>query len=293
MSGIGSHQACSRKGKLAHRGRSLAAPSQGYSLLELMIVLVVLVGLLALAWPSLSRPLANSDLQQAATQLRTHLAAARLSAMQSGEPVLVRIEHGAGILTYASWHQTMMPVSVSDLETEFEAADPEDVDRSDDVEASSESKVGDSWELPDGIVVDDVSHVDAQASQSESSTLLDGELEFSSPADVLSESNASVELGSLDEDPMSADLRTSWVWFLPQGQASGATIRLIDTHAQRELTLKIQSWNGAITIEKPRAILLDDEGMGLEFDGLESREDAFDDRKSGSYGGEDSTLDAF
>jgi prepilin-type N-terminal cleavage/methylation domain-containing protein len=293
MSGIGNHQACSRKGKLARRGRSPAIPPQGYSLLELMIVLVVLVGLLALAWPSLSRPLTNSDLQQAAIHLRTHLATARLSAMQSGEPVLVRIEHGSGILTYASWHQTMMPVSVSDLETEFEAADTESVDRSDDVEAPSESKVGDSWELPQGIVVDAVSHGDARAPQSESPMLLDGELDMTSPAATLSESNPSVEMDSLEEESMSTAFKTSWVWFLPQGQASGAKIRLIDTRAQLELTLKIQSWNGAITIEKPRAILLDDEGMGLEIDGLESREDAFDDRKSGSYGGEDSTLDAF
>ena len=61
--------------------RSPCVPVRGgYSLLELLIVLTVLVGLLAIAWPSLSKPLANSDLLEAGNQLRTQLSEARLLA---------------------------------------------------------------------------------------------------------------------------------------------------------------------------------------------------------------------
>ena len=293
MSGFGIDQNSSRKEEFACGGRRSAAMDRGYSLLELMIVLVVLVGLLAFAWPSLSKPLANSDLQQAATQLRTHLAEARLSAMQKGEPVLVRIEHGSGILTHASWHQTMMPVTVNDYGTEAEGSETEIVDPTGDVEDAGNRNVGESWVLPEGIIVDAVTHEGPRSDENESPSFLEGEREFSSDVLDLPEENSSMETDAFDEDSDNSDLRTSWIWFLPQGQASGASIRLIDTHVQRELTLQIQAWNGAIILEKAQPIPSEDETGAAEFDELYSREDALNDRKSGSYGGEDSTVDAF
>jgi prepilin-type N-terminal cleavage/methylation domain-containing protein len=292
MSGFAMDQNSFRKAVFDHWSRPPAAVSRGYSLLELMIVLVVLVGLLAFAWPSLSKPLANSDLQQAATQLRTLLAEARLSAMQSGEPVLVRIEHGSGVLTYASWHQTMMPVTVKDLETELDGTETEVVAPTGDVESADGKNRGESWGLPEGIVIDAVNHAGPRISDDERPSLLEGELGISSSTVDLSMSGSSIEMDSLNEES-SAELRTSWIWFLPQGQSCGASIRLLDIDAQRVLTLQIHSWNGAITLEKPEPIIADDEGAGLEYDELYSREEALNGRKSGSFAAEDSTLDPF
>ena len=43
---------------------------RGFSLLEVMIVLVLMVGLLAIAWPNMQRPLRRTTLNEAAQVLR-------------------------------------------------------------------------------------------------------------------------------------------------------------------------------------------------------------------------------
>jgi prepilin-type N-terminal cleavage/methylation domain-containing protein len=71
--------------------RSIA---RGYTLLELIIVLVLMVILLAIVWPSLSQPLQRSTTEQAARQLVEDLARARFNAIQSGRTMVFRYELG-------------------------------------------------------------------------------------------------------------------------------------------------------------------------------------------------------
>jgi prepilin-type N-terminal cleavage/methylation domain-containing protein len=65
---------------------------RGFTLLELMIVLAILSVLIAVAWPSLRRPVLRSAVQQAARQLVKDLARARMAAIDSGQVMRFRFE---------------------------------------------------------------------------------------------------------------------------------------------------------------------------------------------------------
>jgi hypothetical protein len=62
----------------------------------MLIVLAVVTALVALAMPALRRPLAKSELRDAAAQLRVELAKARLKAIESGALLMFRYQPGTG-----------------------------------------------------------------------------------------------------------------------------------------------------------------------------------------------------
>lgn len=66
----------------------------GYTLLEMVLVLGLLVILLALAWPSLNTLRWEQNLKQGAEVIRLQLVSARLHAMESGIPYQFRFEPG-------------------------------------------------------------------------------------------------------------------------------------------------------------------------------------------------------
>lgn len=262
---------------------------EGYSLLELLIVLTVLVGLLAIAWPSLSKPLANSDLLEAGNQLRTQLSEARLLAIQSGEPVIVRIECNSGMITFANWHQAMGPLTLSDTDPLDESGEAMVLEEVDTPEIESASGAANVWAIPEGIVVDRVIRQESTSNQD----ALRGTLGFGDPLDR--ENGTELETDLLPEtdgtgfEESIADPRISWVWFLPQGQACEATLYLVDQDARRELKVQIHAWSGGVELGRPRLVSENLEVDALGFDDQGSPED---DRESGSFAGEDSTLDS-
>ena len=270
--------------------RSPCVPVRGgYSLLELLIVLTVLVGLLAIAWPSLSKPLANSDLLEAGNQLRTQLSEARLLAIQSGEPVIVRIECNSGMITFANWHQAMRPLTLSDADPLDESGEAMVLEEVDTPEIESASGAANVWAIPEGIVVDRVIRQESTSNQD----ALRGTLGFGDPLDR--ENGTELETDLLSEtdgtgfEESIADPRISWVWFLPQGQACEATLYLVDQDARRELKVQIHAWSGGVELGRPRLVSENLEIDALGFDDQGSPED---DRESRSFAGEDSTLDS-
>ena len=280
--------------------RSLCVPvHEGYSLLELLIVLTVLVGLLAIVWPSLSKPLANSDLLEAGNQLRTQLSEARLLAIQSGEPVIVRIECNSGMITFANWHQAMRPLTLSDADPLDESGEAMVLEEVDTPEIESTSGAANVWAIPEGIVVDRVIRQEATSNQdalnrdASNQDALRGTLGLGDPLDR--ENGTELETDLLPEtdgtgfEESIADPRISWVWFLPQGQACEATLYLVDQDARRELKVQIHAWSGGVELGRPRLVSENVEVDTLGFDDQGSPED---DRESGSFAGEDSTLDS-
>lgn len=270
--------------------RSPCVPVRGgYSLLELLIVLTVLVGLLAIAWPSLSKPLANSDLLEAGNQLRTQLSEARLLAIQSGEPVIVRIECNSGMITFANWHQAMGPLTLSDTDPLDESGEAMVLEEVDTPEIESASGAANVWAIPEGIVVDRVIRQESTSNQD----ALRGTLGLGDPLDR--ENGTELETDLLPEtdgtgfEESIADPRISWVWFLPQGQACEATLYLVDQDARRELKVQIHAWSGGVELGRPRLVSENLEVDALGFDDQGSPED---DRESRSFAGEDSTLDS-
>lgn len=69
---------------------------RGFTLLELLIVLVLLAFMVAMTWPLLRKPLQRSLTQQAARQLRKDLAQARLNAIESGRTMAIQYELDGG-----------------------------------------------------------------------------------------------------------------------------------------------------------------------------------------------------
>ena len=67
---------------------------QGFTLLEISLVLAIMVVVAAVAWPALRTAFQTRRLKAAADQLRTEFGAARVEAMSSGAGQIVRCDPG-------------------------------------------------------------------------------------------------------------------------------------------------------------------------------------------------------
>lgn len=75
-----------------HNGRSARSPAAGFTLLEMLLVLAILVAMTAVTIPVVSRMYDAHRIQQAAMEVRTTLSAARLRAVDGGEVFECRFE---------------------------------------------------------------------------------------------------------------------------------------------------------------------------------------------------------
>jgi prepilin-type N-terminal cleavage/methylation domain-containing protein len=78
-------------------------PKGGFSLLELMLVLGLLVIVAALAYPSVTGPLDNSRLRYAGEQVRACWARARTKAMESGRTYVFRCKPAGNTYIIEPW----------------------------------------------------------------------------------------------------------------------------------------------------------------------------------------------
>lgn len=76
---------------------------RGFTLLELMLVMALLVAITALTIPTLSGPLDNHRLRQGADQVRSSWVRARATAMEKGRTYVFTYSLGAGEFTLVPW----------------------------------------------------------------------------------------------------------------------------------------------------------------------------------------------
>ncbi len=74
--------------------RPRSPPREGFTLVELLIVLAILVMAMAISWPAVGGLLAKNELRSAAQQVRAALAKTRLEAMESGAVRQFRYQPG-------------------------------------------------------------------------------------------------------------------------------------------------------------------------------------------------------
>lgn len=101
----------------------------GFTLVELLLVLALVVVLAGIAAPSLSGSLARGRLDSAAEEVRTAWVDARLEAMRSGEPVAFQCELGTGRYTLSSLANAAAALAGSaEVADQMEVADDENED---------------------------------------------------------------------------------------------------------------------------------------------------------------------
>ena len=193
----------------------------------------------------------------------------------------------------------MRPLTLSDADPLDESGEAMVLEEVDTPEIESTSGAANVWAIPEGIVVDRVIRQEATSNQdalnrdASNQDALRGTLGLGNPLDR--ENGTELETDLLPEtdgtgfEESIADPRISWVWFLPQGQACEATLYLVDQDARRELKVQIHAWSGGVELGRPRLVSENVEVDTLGFDDQGSPED---DRESGSFAGEDSTLDS-
>ena len=82
-----------------HGHRRLGKQRAGFTLLEIMLVLAILVAMGAIAWPSFSRAYESSKLKATADKVLSILGKARVQAMTSGQTQVFRFQKDSGSYT--------------------------------------------------------------------------------------------------------------------------------------------------------------------------------------------------
>ena len=77
------------------------------TLLELLIVLAVLAGLAAVAWPTLRRPLSDNQLREAANAVCSAIEDARQQAIVQRSPMIVRLESDSDRCWIGDWESML------------------------------------------------------------------------------------------------------------------------------------------------------------------------------------------
>jgi Tfp pilus assembly protein FimT len=242
-------------------------PIGGFSLLELMIVLVVIVGLLALAWPNLQRPLKRAELSQATQQLREVIDESRYRAISTGTPVFIRLKQGdsevvaGGFETFASADSDTNTASLGD---DLRTSSNDSV-----FSASNESKdnaigVPMVWRLPENIVISDVVWSDGSEDEPsgpwvDNSSISNSSSQTSSDSKYVDkfESSSSERSGraEVDQMPEAFDLLqgSEQVWWLPVSslqQGRDVEITLWDRNSHESMRVSLSSATGELEIHR-------------------------------------------
>lgn len=242
-------------------------PIGGFSLLELMIVLVVIVGLLALAWPNLQRPLQRAELSQATQQLREVIDESRYRAISTGTPVFIRLKQGdsevvaGGFETFASVDFDTGTASLgNDLRTSSNVSTFSVSNESKD-HASGAPKV---WNLPENIVISDVVWSDGSENEpsgplGDDSSISNSSTQTSSDSKYIAnvESSNSERSGraEIEQIPEAFDLMqgSEQVWWLPVSslqQGRDVEITLWDRNSHESMRVSLSSATGELEIHR-------------------------------------------
>ena len=227
---------------------------RGFSLLELMIVLVLMVSLLAIAWPNMQRPLRRTTLNEAAQVLREAIDEGRYQAITTGYPIFVQMQHGNHEVrtgSFANFAQAEDADSSLSALTNHHPTSSTPATTSLNglgLESSTNGKLTRTWRLPETVVITEVNWTSDSITSEVDGDLLESN-EDSIASSVSSTANAYAD--AIPEVAVSASGAIHDDWWLPisaTGQSRDASIVLLDTSINETMTVTYASATGALEI---------------------------------------------
>ncbi len=239
---------------------------KGFSLLEMMIVVVLLAGILAIAWPSIARPMRKAELSQATQKLREAIEDGRYQAMMTGAPVFLHIQQGENELRSGGIDSLIAGELAPNRGEAPSASIPQATTNISPLKRSpmESSLNGDennavsgvtprTWKLPSNIVVFSVAWLDELAGGS-----TDDSLSASTNEDderIASPFPGSSDSGLSGRDSLSVDgedqSASGHSWCLPmsaEGRGRDAEITLFDTKARQTITVSFSAATGELEV---------------------------------------------
>jgi prepilin-type N-terminal cleavage/methylation domain-containing protein len=242
---------------------------RAFSLLEMMIVLVVMVGVLAIVWPNLQRPFRKAGLSEATQKLRQAIDDGRYQAMTTGTPVFIQIRQGGhevrsvGLDSLVADESGDLQVNMpSEGEPVRSPATPQQLlnpnGPSDDSLHAVTPRI---WKLPDHVVISSVQweHSDDADSDELSVSDFDDNHSLQSPSGGAREGAGNAQRAmSHDADrnahgdePLALADGTEEQWWLPltaMGHGRDAEITLWDTQAHESMRVSFTASTGELEI---------------------------------------------
>lgn len=235
---------------------------RGFTLLELIIVLLVMVGMLAVVWPNLARPLQRTSLDEAAQMVRDAIDESRYQSALRGAPYFVLLQEGSSQLFSGSFESFLNSNSDTDgpLLSGGGSSGSGSSFASPGTGSSSLSSSGDSstgaarnqavrtWELPSSVVI---SRVDWTLEPLYSSAE-DEDANEPQAASLPNEPVAASTMEATDSSSLSGNV-TGRQWWLPltaMGRGRDATIELFDASINQRLRVTYSSATGALEITR-------------------------------------------
>ena len=227
------------------------ARESGFSLLELIIVLMVMISLLAIVWPNLQRPLRLNSLSEAAQTLRTAIDDSRYQAITTGKPVFVQLRQGNDLVRAGAFD------SFASAEGEFagmgtSSLQPATLARSvGGVTPSAVQSTLRSWKLPATIVISEVRWTLAAPAEEFGDEFTESPADSLSPmAEVQSDAMFATGFGQTQDANRDGggSRHTWWLPLVATGQGRDAAIVLLDTSINEEVTVTFASATGALEI---------------------------------------------
>jgi|LakMenE01Jun11ns_1017448.scaffolds.fasta_scaffold9952148_3 prepilin-type N-terminal cleavage/methylation domain-containing protein len=239
----------------------------GLTLLELMIVLLVIGGMLALTWPNLRKSLERNELNEAARTVRELLEEVRYQAMVGGQIGIVRLEQGIPELRFGSLAQWSSDPQFQEQLTGTASSPPTSVTVTGDANRSlsQQTALPKSLRLPEPVVFSRLDWGADPARDSRPASFGSRNRSDSRQSDD-SNSNA-VRHNSDATDPIPMDAQSAevtdgsdfqnlserkvwWLVFLADGSGQDVTIRLVDTDLEEGLSLLYRSGMGTVEVQR-------------------------------------------
>lgn len=243
---------------------------RAFSLLEMMIVLVVMVGILAIAWPNLQKPLRRAGLSQATQKLREAIDESRYQAMTTGTPVFIQLRQGesevrsGGLDAFAADESDMNAsgnnFDDSDAVMTSSPTTTTSLSRSVDHSLTQSHAVAPKvWHLPQNIVITDVTWEDAPSSDGasygeEAATAGSGSSrdansgygQFASSANSVAE----VDATEAEFDMLDGSEHEWWLPLTSLGHSRDVEITLWDKTSHESMKVSFSSATGELEIHR-------------------------------------------